>query len=154
MFLTSNPCAIKNIQAVGAAWQVAPPAQRWPLQYAGPPLFDAGTEAAALLDGRNPQPCTPGVLAALLVEKRLIAGVVRGRTEFGPRALGHRSLLAWPADSGVKDDLNVLKHRQFWRPCAPMVLQEDALRVFTSLPRYVLTDGRQPYTSVQQTGLK
>ena len=55
--------------------------------------------------------------------------------EFGPRALGHRSLLAWPGNAAVRDRLNVLKHRQPWRPCAPMVLVDDALRVFTSFPR-------------------
>ncbi len=51
---------------------------------------------------------------------------VEGASEIGPRALGHRSLLADPTDAAAKDALNELKRRQWWRPVAPVVLAEKA----------------------------
>lgn len=47
-----------------------------------------------------------------------------GRSEIGPRALGHRSILADPRNSKAKDLLNKYKERQWWRPVAPIVLNE------------------------------
>lgn len=49
---------------------------------------------------------------------------MEGRAEIGPRALGHRSIIASPADIKIKDQMNTIKQRQFWRPVAPMVLEE------------------------------
>lgn len=49
---------------------------------------------------------------------------VDGRAEIGPRALGHRSLLASAMTLEAKDALNEIKQRQFWRPVAPIVLEE------------------------------
>jgi carbamoyltransferase len=51
---------------------------------------------------------------------------VDGAAEIGPRALGHRSLLADPRTQASKDALNELKQRQWWRPVAPIVLAEHA----------------------------
>lgn len=48
-----------------------------------------------------------------------------GRAEIGPRALGHRSLLAVPTKEEDKHKLNLIKQRQWWRPVAPIVLYED-----------------------------
>ena len=48
-----------------------------------------------------------------------------GRSEIGPRALGNRSLLADPRKYKTKDILNEIKQRQWWRPVAPIVLEED-----------------------------
>jgi carbamoyltransferase len=59
-----------------------------------------------------------------------IAGVASGRAEFGPRALGHRSLLADPRGSTVKDRVNDIKHRQRFRPFAPVILEEHADNYF------------------------
>jgi carbamoyltransferase len=53
-----------------------------------------------------------------------IAGVANGRAEFGPRALGNRSLLADPRGSDIKDRVNDIKRRQKFRPFAPVVLAE------------------------------
>ena len=114
--------------AVGAAWHIAPPRHRWPLQHAGPELFDA-SEILRLVAGRCPAPASPAAVAAVLAGGAIV-GVARGRAEFGPRALGHRSLLAVPDTPAAKDALNRVKHRQSWRPCAPAVLDEDVLRVF------------------------
>jgi hypothetical protein len=49
---------------------------------------------------------------------------VDGASEIGPRALGHRSLLADPRTERSRDALNRIKHRQWWRPVAPVVLEE------------------------------
>jgi carbamoyltransferase len=55
-----------------------------------------------------------------------IAGVASGRAEFGPRALGNRSLLADPRGPDVKDKVNEIKRRQKFRPFAPVILEELA----------------------------
>jgi carbamoyltransferase len=67
-------------------------------------------------------------LAALLSDR--IVGVASGRAEFGPRALGNRSLLADPRGSDIKDRVNAIKRRQQFRPFAPVILQELADRYF------------------------
>jgi carbamoyltransferase len=54
-----------------------------------------------------------------------IVGWVQGRAEFGPRALGNRSILADPRDAGMKDRINArVKFREFYRPLAPAILAE------------------------------
>jgi carbamoyltransferase len=59
-----------------------------------------------------------------------ICGVANGRAEFGPRALGHRSLLADPRGEDIKDRVNNIKQRQLFRPFAPAVLEEHAKDYF------------------------
>ena len=56
-----------------------------------------------------------------------IAVVASGRAEFGPRALGHRSILADPRIPDIKDRVNKIKHREEFRPFSPMILEEFAL---------------------------
>jgi len=74
--------------------------------------------------------CIPGVypvnqlLDRLLSDK--IVGVASGRAEFGPRALGNRSLLADPRGSETKERVNAIKRRQQFRPFAPVILEELA----------------------------
>ena len=55
-----------------------------------------------------------------------IVGVASGRAEFGPRALGNRSLLADPRGPDIKDKVNEIKRRQKFRPFAPVILEEHA----------------------------
>ncbi|WP_270564203.1 carbamoyltransferase C-terminal domain-containing protein [Clostridium beijerinckii] len=50
---------------------------------------------------------------------------VDGKSEIGPRALGHRSIIANPMKISHKDLLNKYKQREWWRPVAPIVLEED-----------------------------
>jgi len=100
---------------------------------------DAGSSlgAAALALGRRINwrnsylgHCIPGVypvnglLDGLLTEQ--IVGVASGRAEFGPRALGNRSLLADPRGSKIKEKVNAIKRRQQFRPFAPVILEELA----------------------------
>ena len=68
------------------------------------------------------------ILGKLMSEK--IVGVATDRAEFGPRALGTRSLLADPRGADIKDRVNEIKRRQKFRPFAPMVLEEHAEDVF------------------------
>jgi carbamoyltransferase len=67
--------------------------------------------------------------AELLAEDKVV-GWFQGRMEFGPRALGHRSILANPANPGNKDRVNWMKRRDAWRPFAPSLLEEDMKRYF------------------------
>jgi carbamoyltransferase len=68
--------------------------------------------------------------AKLLADQRVV-GWFQGSSEFGPRALGNRSLLADPRKAEMKDILNKrVKHRQAFRPFAPIVLAERAKEIF------------------------
>ena len=63
-----------------------------------------------------------------------IVGVASGRAEFGPRALGNRSLLADPRGLDIKERVNDIKRRQQFRPFAPVILAEQA-DAFFNMPR-------------------
>lgn len=68
------------------------------------------------------------ILHSLRTDK--IVGVANGRAEFGPRALGNRSLLADPRDPHIKSKVNEIKRRQQFRPFAPAILAEYAQDYF------------------------
>ena len=70
----------------------------------------------------------PREIAGHLLQHR-ICGVVHGRAEFGPRALGNRSLLADPRHD-IKDTVNAIKRRQKFRPFAPAILEEYSKQFF------------------------
>lgn len=53
-----------------------------------------------------------------------ICGIARGKAEFGPRALGNRSVIADPRGKDIKDTVNEIKQRQQFRPFAPAILEE------------------------------
>ena len=72
------------------------------------------------------------ILDGLLTDK--IVGVASGRAEFGPRALGNRSLLADPRGEDIKEKVNDIKRRQQFRPFAPVILEELADTYF-DMPR-------------------
>jgi carbamoyltransferase len=60
-----------------------------------------------------------------------VVGWFQGRMEFGPRALGNRSIVADPRRADMKDILNKrIKHRETYRPFAPSVLEEKASQIF------------------------
>ena len=63
---------------------------------------------------------------ASLIAEGGIVGWFQGRTEWGPRALGNRSIVADPRRANMKDILNSrIKHREHFRPFAPSILEED-----------------------------
>jgi carbamoyltransferase len=68
------------------------------------------------------------ILDELIINK--IVGVASGRAEFGPRALGNRSLLADPRGPEIKDRVNEIKRRQQFRPFAPCILAEHVDEFF------------------------
>jgi carbamoyltransferase len=72
----------------------------------------------------------PAAVAQILASDGVVAWF-QGRSEFGPRALGHRSLLANPARADNLSRLNDIKGREQFRPIAPMVLEERAPKIFS-----------------------
>ena len=76
----------------------------------------------------------PGTVAAALAADQIV-GWFQGRSEFGPRALGRRSLLAHPGREDNLERLNAVKGRESFRPVAPMVLRERAPEVFGRGPQ-------------------
>ena len=72
------------------------------------------------------------ILDELVINK--IVGVASGRAEWGPRALGNRSLLADPRGGEIKERVNDIKRRQQFRPFAPVILEELADTYF-DMPR-------------------
>ena len=70
-------------------------------------------------------------IATLIAQGKIIANF-QGRLEFGPRALGNRSILADPRKEEMLYRLNTLKGREVWRPLAPAVLYEEQMNFFSS----------------------
>ncbi|GGT46139.1 carbamoyltransferase family protein [Streptomyces purpureus] len=68
-------------------------------------------------------------VAQALADNAIVAWF-QGRSEYGPRALGHRSLLAHPGHAGNLERLNDVKGREQFRPVAPMVLADRAPAIF------------------------
>ena len=68
------------------------------------------------------------IVTSLIRDK--IAAVATGRAEYGPRALGNRSILADPRDPFIKDKVNLIKKRELFRPFAPVVMEEHASKWF------------------------
>jgi carbamoyltransferase len=91
-----------------------------------------------LVSNAVPSPDICKETAKILADGNII-GWFQGRSEFGPRALGNRSILADPRTAEMKDILNSrVKHRQPFRPFAPIVLKERADEIF-------LGPGDSPY---------
>ena len=84
-----------------------------------------------------------------LLEKRNIVTIFQGRCENGPRALGNRSVIYDPTDPNGKDFVNSVKHREYFRPFAGSILQEDVhewfdLRGMDSTPYMMYAVNCQP----------
>lgn len=111
---------------------------RMPTSYLGPAFDDEAIERA--LDRHRLQyrhASDPPTDAAYDLSRGMIVGWFQGRMEFGPRALGNRSLLADPRNPSMRERINKrVKHRQDFRPFAPTVLAEYATEWFdaTTLP--------------------
>ena len=90
-------------------------------------------ELESVLRGARIRYSQPASIAAEAAEVLAANGVVawyQGRSEYGPRALGHRSLLAHPGDAANTERLNEVKGREQFRPVAPMVLADRAGQLF------------------------
>jgi carbamoyltransferase len=94
-------------------------------------------ELAAWLDTariRYHQPVDVAAAVADALAANEIVAWFQGRSEYGPRALGHRSLLAHPGHAANLERLNAVKGREQFRPIAPMVLAERAGELFSRGP--------------------
>ena len=94
---------------------------------------------------------TDALLRGLLRDK--ITGVASGRAEFGPRALGNRSLLADPRGPDIKDRVNAIKRRQEFRPFAPVILAEHSDEYFDMPKGFVDTGYMQAVGRCRQPDL-
>lgn len=135
--------------------------ERQPTPFLGPAYSPADIEAA--LDefasrievSRFPDLEQAATHAAQLIAGAAVVAWYRGRMEFGPRALGHRSILADPGHPQMRDRINAMvKMREAFRPFAPAVSIEQVHRWFdvepgTRLPYMIMNvDVRSEYRSV------
>ncbi len=92
------------------------------------------TDVRSRLEGapaRVVEDVDPVEATADLIADGKVVGWFQGGSEFGPRALGHRSILAHPGRSGLRDYINMhVKFREDFRPFAPSVAVEDAATYF------------------------
>ncbi|HET7548048.1 MAG TPA: carbamoyltransferase N-terminal domain-containing protein, partial [Usitatibacter sp.] len=89
-----------------------------------------------------------GEAAALLADEKIL-GWFQGRMEFGPRALGARSIIASPLHAQMQARLNEIKDREDFRPVAPVVLEEAAEEWFAS--RRARASGKDGFAHRGQT---
>jgi carbamoyltransferase len=132
-------CAYAGHFTLGNGGRRAPSSDRLGIRY------DAACRAAALAAVTElviQEPASADRIAADLARGDIVARW-SGRAEFGPRALGGRSLLASPTFAASKDRLNRIKGRQAWRPVAPVV-PLDRLQDFFNGPA-------SPYMSYTHT---
>ncbi|QPF86309.1 carbamoyltransferase [Bradyrhizobium genosp. L] len=132
LFIPSAPhdagTAIGAALAVHCAKAKRPPERGTSTPYLGPAFkrrdILAAVKAAGLKSRQSKQPARD---AARMIADGKIVAWFQGRMEFGPRALGNRSLLADPRRPDMRDILNQkVKHREDFRPFAPSVLAEHA----------------------------
>lgn len=80
--------------------------------------------------GYNIKGSYPVKKALEALHKNELFGIANGRAEFGPRALGNRSLVCDPRGPDAKDLMNTIKNRQKFRPFAPVILEEHVHEFF------------------------
>lgn len=141
-----QPAAGDDGSALGAALQRAAQAgsiqrRRFPVPFLGPAYSESDMSAALAEFGDRVDIChhrnyeeTCAIAARLLTQGHVIAWY-RGSMEFGPRALGHRSILADPSRPEMRDRINAMvKMREAFRPFAPAVTLEQVDRCFAVPP--------------------
>jgi carbamoyltransferase len=132
VFIPSAPhdagTAIGAAFVVHCAKQKSPPEPGSSTPYLGPKFNRREVLAAVKSAGLKPRHSkSPARDAADMIADGKIVAWFQGRMEFGPRALGNRSLLADPRRPDMRDILNqMVKHREDFRPFAPSVLDEHA----------------------------
>lgn len=128
LFVPPNPndCGI----ASGMLLNGLKPKNAVDLTYAGLPVLDGDTLMSILEDIYHYYEYEHETAVKLLTDGKIL-GVVRGTSEHGPRALGNRSIICDPTKEGMKDILNEkVKHREWYRPFAPVVRLEDVSKYF------------------------
>ena len=140
--------------ALGAAWHVAPPRGRHAngrigriSAFLGP--APGGAHANGALDGLHREPLSLERVCEALGAGR-IGAIVEGRAEIGPRALGHRSIVADPSTPEMHRRLNAIKGREPWRPFGAAALRPRAADLWQPRPR--LSDYMLAGTPVSEAG--
>jgi carbamoyltransferase len=142
-----QPAAGDDGTAIGAAFYVQHSILGLPRRfvmrdaYTGPEFAEG--EVVAAIEKARSNGWDPGISVRRLDDADLyrevakaaadgkVVGWFQGRMEFGPRALGNRSIVADPRRADMKDILNQrIKHRETYRPFAPSVLEEKAAEIF------------------------
>ena len=138
--------------ALGAAWHVAPPRARHAdgciSAFLGPSSGGAALANGAL-DGLHREPLSLERACAALCAGR-IGAIVDGPGEIGPRALGHRSIVADPSTPQMQRRLNAIKGREPWRPFGAAALRPRAAALWQPRPR--LSDYMLAGTPVSDAG--
>lgn len=127
--------------ALGAAWLAwqrkyphAPRAEGMLTPFLGSRIADKAVEQLRRYQRGLKIDLLPGRICqetARLLARGALVGWVQGRAEFGPRALGHRSILADPRSAATKDRINhSIKFRESFRPFAPSILADCAGEYF------------------------
>ena len=135
-----QPAAGDEGLAIGAALHTYHSVLKHPRKYVmnnsylGPEFSDAQMEAALDKAGLQYRKMQREPLLEAVAEQLRIGNIVgwfQGRMEWGPRALGNRSILAHPGLPNMKDVLNArIKHREWFRPFAPSILIENQHEYF------------------------
>jgi carbamoyltransferase len=128
VFVPPNPndCGI----AAGLLLSKLKPKEAIDLTYSGVPILDEDTLMSICEYHWKSSPADIKTIAKDIKNGRII-GVARGNSEHGPRALGNRSILCDPTHPNMKDILNSkVKHREWYRPFAPVVRLEDVSKYF------------------------
>lgn len=130
-----QPAAGDSGTALGAALHVAREGGRRPEPMPGVALGRGWSDAELEAELRRAalpftRPYSIAAEAARVLAGNGIVAWYQGRAEYGPRALGHRSLLAHPGDRDTTRRMNDVKGREQFRPIAPMVRAERAAEVF------------------------
>lgn len=141
--------------SLGAAWLASAQAELTPVRtqhtYLGSSFTD--DEIKAVLDSchiKYEQVSDAAAVAAKVIADGKVIGWFQGRMEFGPRALGNRSILANATIKGMNDMVNQkIKLRESFRPFCPSVLEEDAALYFDTpqlpLPYMTITTNVHPH---------
>jgi carbamoyltransferase len=134
--------------ALGAAWHVAPPrrADERISAFLGPA---PGASANGALDGLRREALSLERVCEALAGGR-VGAIVQGAGEIGPRALGHRSIVADPSMPAMHARLNAIKSREPWRPFGAAALRPRAAGLWQPRPR--LSDYMLAGTPVSDMG--
>ncbi len=131
--------------ALGAAWYAVPPKANALLSpYLGTDISASETEYE-IRKVSYPKEVFDPKKAACLIAGGKIGGIVFGRAEAGPRALGHRSIIASPRSVRIRDQVNERKSREKWRPLSPVSLEGFSNRYWEQsihLHRYMIGASR------------
>ncbi len=128
VFVPPNPndCGI----ASGLLLSKMKPERAIDLTYAGIPILDEENLWSVLEHNWRSEPLNIDNLVDFIISGKIV-GVARGNSEHGPRALGNRSIICDPTKPDMKDILNAkVKHREWYRPFAPVVRLEDVSKYF------------------------